>query len=199
MAIEHRDIPDGERHEPKGASTALAGYSLVANGDGTTTWAPAGGGTTAWVNMLYGEGETDQIPAANDIPEEVSFGPEQGSSTSVVRMFSNGLLEFSSGGIFRISVTLNFGGGVSGGRMFARGVLDGVKVGHTMFANPAAEAIHEITQDFWLQVSQGSEFLVELVRNSGGGATGGLIGVVPTTVSWPASPSSSITVSRMSR
>lgn len=38
MAIEHVDIPDGERHEPKGASTATAGQIWVADGLGSGTF-----------------------------------------------------------------------------------------------------------------------------------------------------------------
>lgn len=38
MAIQHRDIPDTERHEVKGASTASPHTVLVSNGDGTTTF-----------------------------------------------------------------------------------------------------------------------------------------------------------------
>ncbi len=34
MTIQHRDIPDSQRHEPKGASTATAGQVWVANGSG---------------------------------------------------------------------------------------------------------------------------------------------------------------------
>ena len=50
MTIEHKDIADAERHEPKGASTALAGQLLVADGlggrlldDEPGMWCPACG------------------------------------------------------------------------------------------------------------------------------------------------------------
>lgn len=36
--INHKDIPDGERHEPKGVSTATAKQVYVANGSGSGTW-----------------------------------------------------------------------------------------------------------------------------------------------------------------
>ncbi len=45
MAIEHKNITDAERHEPKGASTALVGTHLIADGEGGTDWkenAPSG-------------------------------------------------------------------------------------------------------------------------------------------------------------
>lgn len=38
MAIEHVNISDSERHEPKGASTATTDTVLHSDGDGTTTW-----------------------------------------------------------------------------------------------------------------------------------------------------------------
>lgn len=39
--MQHRDIPDGQRHEPKGISTASAGQVYVANGNGSGSWQSA--------------------------------------------------------------------------------------------------------------------------------------------------------------
>lgn len=38
MAVEHKDIVDAQRHEPKGASTAVNNTVYVANGAGSGTW-----------------------------------------------------------------------------------------------------------------------------------------------------------------
>jgi hypothetical protein len=38
MAIEHVNIADGERHEPKGASTATVDQVYASNGAGSGTW-----------------------------------------------------------------------------------------------------------------------------------------------------------------
>lgn len=38
MATEHRDIPDAERHEPKGISTALEGQVYRSNGSASGQW-----------------------------------------------------------------------------------------------------------------------------------------------------------------
>lgn len=38
MDIQHKDIPDNGRHEPKGASTAVSGSTIVSNGAGGTTF-----------------------------------------------------------------------------------------------------------------------------------------------------------------
>lgn len=36
--MQHKDIPDGERHEPKGISSALEGQVYVSTGDGSGRW-----------------------------------------------------------------------------------------------------------------------------------------------------------------
>jgi hypothetical protein len=38
LAIEHRNIPDNERHEPKGISTAIAGQVYRSNGAASGVW-----------------------------------------------------------------------------------------------------------------------------------------------------------------
>lgn len=60
--IEHKDIVDAQRHEPKGASTAPVGYILVSNGDGTTSWVaqPAKGTTFGWFD--YNDLATQTTP-----------------------------------------------------------------------------------------------------------------------------------------
>ncbi len=52
MTIQHVNIPDGKRHEPKGISTAALGEVYVANG--------AGGGT--WDNILADVNNANLIP-----------------------------------------------------------------------------------------------------------------------------------------
>lgn len=38
MTIQHKDAPDGKRHEPKGASTAASGTVYVSDGAGSGNW-----------------------------------------------------------------------------------------------------------------------------------------------------------------
>lgn len=38
MTIQHKDIPDAQRHEPKGITIATSGSVYTANGAGTGTW-----------------------------------------------------------------------------------------------------------------------------------------------------------------
>lgn len=39
MAVNHADIVDGQRHEPKGADAAISGQVYVADGSGSGSWA----------------------------------------------------------------------------------------------------------------------------------------------------------------
>ena len=61
MAIEHDSIADGERHEPKGISTASANQVYVSNGAGSGSWQNLAGATNTVV-----------INNASDFPDAVS-------------------------------------------------------------------------------------------------------------------------------
>ena len=61
--VEHVDIPDGERHEPKGADAATAGQVYVADGSNSGNWRisnPYGG----WRYSDIGTGETFTTPTS---------------------------------------------------------------------------------------------------------------------------------------
>ena len=38
MTIQHKDIADAERHEPRGGTTAVNGTAYISNGAGSGTW-----------------------------------------------------------------------------------------------------------------------------------------------------------------
>ena len=66
MTIQHRNIPDAERHEVKGASTAPANSVLKSNGDGTTSFGRIG------VASL--EGSLDSTVAGKHVVTDASGG-----------------------------------------------------------------------------------------------------------------------------
>ena len=61
---EHVDIPDGERHEPKGASTAVDGSFNKSNGDGTTQWSLLGLGDLQDVSIMPFQADIVDPPTA---------------------------------------------------------------------------------------------------------------------------------------
>lgn len=65
MAIEHVDAPDGERHEPKGISTAVANTVYKADGAGSGSWEAESGIVTSRVYVR--EAADFPTPVANVI------------------------------------------------------------------------------------------------------------------------------------
>lgn len=66
MAIEHVSIPDGERHEPKGVSTATVGQVYAANGSASGSWTDLAYDVTA-VLADVSANSFILIPLANDV------------------------------------------------------------------------------------------------------------------------------------
>src|SRR5690554_4379377 len=58
MAIQHRDIPESELHEPKGVSAADSGTVYLADGVGSGSWSKIG---TANIEGLEGSTEAEQV------------------------------------------------------------------------------------------------------------------------------------------
>lgn len=57
--VQHKDIPEAQLHEPKGASTANAGDTYIANGSGSGSWATAdalGSGAALAGQILIADG-----------------------------------------------------------------------------------------------------------------------------------------------
>lgn len=63
MAIQHKNIPEAELHEPKGVSTAVLNTAYFANGAGSGTWKKVGAET---LNGLSGDGGVARLKVVTD-------------------------------------------------------------------------------------------------------------------------------------
>ena len=77
MAIEHANIADSDRHENKGASTALDGQYCKANGDGTTSF-----------EFISYDELTDK-PTIPEVPVEPQESPEDSVATDVAGLVAD--------------------------------------------------------------------------------------------------------------
>lgn len=68
MPVQHRDIPDAQLHEAKGAASASAGQLLTATGSGTATFQTPGFTTTAMGFWDYNDTATVSTPIALTVP-----------------------------------------------------------------------------------------------------------------------------------
>ena len=61
MAVQHKDIPEDELHEPKGVSTAANGTVYTANGVGSGSWVLP---TTQWTAISNKPSAFEPIPSS---------------------------------------------------------------------------------------------------------------------------------------
>lgn len=68
MPVQHRDIPDAQLHEVKGAASASAGQLLTATGAGTATFQTPGFTSAAMGFWDYNDTATVSTPIALNVP-----------------------------------------------------------------------------------------------------------------------------------
>lgn len=132
--IQHKDIADADRHEPKGASSATGTkQALFGNGDGTTqfrdiVWADVVGTPTfsAVMTLEFSAYSTaDQTVAAANTPLQIAFGA--GATGDNTTLDSLGSLTFDSDGTYYIQLEFSAAktSGASATRLFFRETYDG--------------------------------------------------------------------------
>lgn len=114
--MEHRLIPDSERHEPKGASTALGGQVVKSNGDGSTSfgfvsWEEVANKPTApgdgYNTVLSAGSKVQQVPSTQGVPLQVSFGAS--AVSDAVSLSSAGSLTVNTTGNYLLKFDLTCG------------------------------------------------------------------------------------------
>lgn len=191
MAIEHASIPDGQRHEPKGASTALNGQVLRANGSGGTSWVnPSTLDNLVFTSILANSKTTNITPSSSDTPLVCSFDSTE--SNSDVTMDSSGVITVSTSGIYSLTFNLNFGRSNNTGtaKLFARLLVNDSPYGFVQGVTLSDNANVRPTQaNLELDLSSADTVKVEIIRDSSGAADGGLVFMDPTLVGWATVPS----------
>lgn len=203
--IEHKDIVDAQRHEPKGASTATVNYVLKSDGDGTTSWEDPNSlvdvGNLEFESQLIAFSvASSQQPVAQDVALKVEFGAAQGTIANPVMVDVAGKVTFNEAGAYRVRTVLQYGrtGITSQADLFARALINGVQVGNSVGASvDTAGILIANSIESWLNVPAGAELEYEIVRDSSGTNAGGLFSATPTAAGWNFSPSASLTIDRI--
>lgn len=153
------------------------------------------------VEVLRSASTTTQAPSALDTPYQVIFGAASGTSSSPVMLSTAGLLTFNVAGSYAVRVKLQKGrtSGTGTAVVFSRLVING-----TPFGSPAvarmdnANPIFPIESRVALSVGAGATLAVQIIRDSGGANSGGIVALTPTTLTaWGSSPAALIVVSRL--
>lgn len=205
--VEHVDIPDGERHEPKGAGSAASNTVLHANGDGSTGFRYVNYLTdiinkpilNGYQTVLSSFSGSTQNPTALDTPLQVSFGSAQ--TNADVSLASNGLVTFNTAGAYTITLFLRFGrvSGTGTSVLLNRFLINGVQgLNSNACAISDATATYPFSTTLGLNVIQNDTFVLQIMRDSSGNNSGGLIATTPVLPSWNISPSATIIISKFS-
>lgn len=199
---EHVDIVDAERHEPKGASTAVSGQVMKSNGDGTTSWVlPSSliNPTDFTVSdVLSGQSTAgSQLPSTTDTILQVEFGPALNGPSDPATLSSAGAITINDAGLYHIKAKFQFGrsGGAGTALLHLRRLLNGVQDGNThSFKITDADHIAEFVDEIWVDSSASDVITYEIIRDSTGNDSGGLLLTNPTLAGWDDSPTAYILV-----
>lgn len=203
--MEHVNIPDSQRHEPRGASTAASGQTIFSNGDGTTSFrfitpTDIPGLSLNGYNQVLSAFSTavNQNPTAVDTPLQVNFGTAvTGASVSLA---DNGTITFNQQGEYVVTLFLRFGRTTGTGTaiLLNRLLYNDVQ---TLRTNATALTDSTATIPFsttlLFQAQPGDTLKMQVARDSAGINNGGLVRTSPTTLPWAISPSASVVVYKL--
>lgn len=199
MATEHRLIPDAERHETKGASTATVGQVHRSNGGGATSWVnPSSLNNVTISSTLEGISNTTQGPTAVDTPYQVTWGA--GSSNSDVNIASNGIVTIITAGLYFITFNLNMGrtGNTGIATLLARLLINDTPAGFVQGTRIDTSAnVTPFNATVYRSFNASDTIKVQLIRDSGGNNDGGLITIDPVLAGWDNSPSAAIRLQKV--
>lgn len=203
--MEHVLIPDADRHEPRGASTAILGQVLKSAGAGVTafgfpTWAELNGKptVTGYTAILSGASvAASQQPVAVGTPLKVEFGPAQ--TLTDVSLSAVGNLTFNTAGQYLITLYFRYGrtSGTGDAYLFNRLLINGSQVLNSNAIRLGDQtAVIPFSAQVAFTVTAGQVFTTEILRDAAGVNNGGLFQLTPSLAGWAAAPSASITVSK---
>jgi hypothetical protein len=199
LAIEHKDIPDDARHEPKGASTASLGQVLRSNGGGSTSFVnPSSLNNITVTSFLENQSTVTQNPGAVDTPLVVSFGPLIESSD--IRIGMGGVVTLKTTGLYFITFNLSLGRANNTGvsTMFVRILINDVPTDIVRAIKIDTSAnITPVTIPLFRRFTADDTVKVEILRDSSGANDGGVISLNPVLAGWADSPAASVKVQKI--
>lgn len=204
--MEHKVIPDAQRHPPKGCSTATAGQIMVAvGGDDSSFMDPKEAFPPSLIGItrvLTAESPlSSQTPTALNETMQVTFGDAVNTELDDVQMLADGTLKVNVTRMYRVKVAVQFGRvGASGvSIMHSRLLINGVQFGRSTSAKLSSIDIAEpYVEDIWATLPAGSLLTLEVVRDPSGTNFGGLYNGGVTATGYNPSPCAIMYVDKLS-
>lgn len=163
--------------------------------------------STLSVERLY-DGESallSQQPVALDTPLQLQFGTVQGTGADPIQTLAGAgseaaVLQINTAGLYRLKTAIQYGRSTGAGVAILnfRALVNGVQAGRSI--NQRLETANQtslFTDEAWLALPAGAQISYEVVRDSNGNNSGGLIaGETSGSTGWNAAPSMSLRVER---
>lgn len=202
--VQHNAITDPYIHEPKGVSTATAGYAYLADGAGSGDWSyvlteP----NFSFETVLKGTSvATSQNPTGTGSAGAITveFGPGQHGPSDPVMLSSGGIVTCNEAGLYFLRVALHVGrtGGAGVAKIHIRALKNGVQYNPTysVFVE-SADSLHTVYITHWIKAAANDTYKIEIARDATGNNSGGLLGGGVTVSGWDVSPTAFISVGRL--
>lgn len=202
--MEHKDIPDAQLHQIKGAASASSGQVPIATGSGTAVfgfldWTQVANKPTSsgYQAKLSAFSSVNQNPSAVDTPLQITFGSAQ--TTADVSVSSAGVITFNTSGNYLIDIFLRFGRSTSIGNsiLLNRILKNGAQIlnSNGLLLSAAAQTI-PFSAAIPLTMAAGDTMTMEVARDSAGANDGGLFVVSPAIAGWNIVPSATVVVNK---
>ena len=202
--MEHKDIPDAELHQIKGAASATSGQVPIATGAGTTQfgfidWSQVANKPVAsgYEAKLSSFSSVNQSPSAVNTPLQITFGSAQ--TTPDVSISAGGVITFNTSGNYLINIFLRFSRTTTTGSAIVlnRILKNGSQIlnSNGVVMSAAAQTI-PFSAAIPLTMAAGDTMTMEIARDGAGTNDGGLSVVSPTVPGWNIVPSATIVVNK---
>lgn len=202
--MEHKDIPDAQLHQIKGAASASSGQVPIATGSGTAAfgfldWAQVANKPTSsgYQSKLSSFSSVNQNPSAVNTPLQITFGSAQ--VTADVSISAAGVITFNTSGNYLIDIFLRFGRSTSTGNaiLLNRILKNGAQIlnSNGLILSAATQTI-PFSAAIPLTMAAGDTMTMEVARDSAGTNDGGLFVISPTIAGWNIVPSATVVVNK---
>lgn len=202
--MEHKDIPDAQLHQIKGAASASAGQVPIATGSGTAAfgfldWSQVANKPTAsgYESKLSSFSSVNQNPSAVNTPLKITFGPAQ--ATADASISAAGVITFNTSGNYLVDIFLRFGRSTSTGNaiILNRILKNGAQIlsSNGLVLSASAQTI-PFSAAIPLTMAAGDTMTMEVARDSAGTNDGGLFVISPTIAGWNIVPSATVVVNK---
>ena len=202
--MEHKDIPDAQLHQIKGAASASSGQVPIATGAGTAVfgfldWTQVANKPTSsgYQAKLSAFSSVNQNPSAVDTPLHITFGSAQ--TTADVSISAAGVITFNTSGNYLIDIFLRFGRSTSSGNaiLLNRILKNGAQIlnSNGVILSAATQTI-PFSAAIPLTMAAGDTITMEVARDSAGTNDGGLFVISSTIAGWNIVPSATVVVNK---